>query len=63
MLLSIVIDGKRIDNSAIDLLIKELLQIPALSKNARDNCVDRNISCDNQIDKKWFLIEKYMNKK
>ena len=52
MLLSIVIDGKRIDNSAIDLLVKELLQIPALSKNARDNCVDRNISCDNQIDKK-----------
>ena len=41
MLLSIVIDGKRMDNSAIDLLVKELLKIPALSKNARDNCVDR----------------------
>ena len=42
MLLSIVIDGKRMDNSAIDLLVKELLQIPALSKNARDNFVDEN---------------------
>ena len=63
MLLSIEIDGKRIANSAIDLLIKELLQIPALSKMLEIILSIENISCDNQIDKKWFLIEKYMNKK
>ena len=52
MLLSIEIDGKRIANSAIDLLIKELLQIPALSKMLEIILSIENISCDNQIDKK-----------
>ena len=53
MFLSIVvIDRKRMDNSAIDLLIKELLQIPALSKMLEIILSIENISCDNQIDKK-----------